>query len=263
MSNVPVPIPSRLTLTPKQKKELHDIPSSDFINNVWKSQTDADSFLREHDLTLEDEPKRKFKVRYSDKVKSIWIFQCCCGIDPTLRRKENAKNDNSKARKSRQIYEFVGCLAFARVKIFKNNCIGVIGYLTHSDDCQRQKPSYVLDNCKKTKNEIKNYEYLTECKTKENEIKNYEYVTECKTKEVDVENNDQYATKTEECNDIENDEFVIKINAERFEKEIKDWDVSNNKLRSKDEIEISPNNNNAKCCVTNKEIYLLPNISEY
>ncbi|CAB4467021.1 uncharacterized protein OCT59_014112 [Rhizophagus irregularis] len=227
-----VDIPSHLILTPKQKEQLCSLPVSRFTDIKWESQTDAASFLREHELILE-EPKRKLKVRYSNKAKGIRLLQCCCGTDASLR----PKNGNSKARKSRQTYKFVGCLAYARIKKFKNNCIGITGHLIHSKDCQRQKPSYVLDNCKKTKNEIKNYEYATERKAKENEIKNYEYVTECKTKEVDVENNDQYATKTEECNDIENDEFVTKTNAERFEKEIKAWDVSNNKLMSKDEID--------------------------
>ena len=44
-------------------------------------------------------------------------------------------NSEAKVRKSRQMYKFVKCLAFARVK--KNNdYVGIFGYLNYVEDCQ-------------------------------------------------------------------------------------------------------------------------------
>ena len=46
-------------------------------------------------------------------------------------------NSEAKARKSRQMYKFVECLAFARVKKNKDNdYVGIFGYLNHVEDCQ-------------------------------------------------------------------------------------------------------------------------------
>lgn len=127
---------SHLILTQKQREQLCSLPISKFIDRKWESPNDAASFLKEHDLILENNPERKWKVRFSDKAKDICLLQCCCGSDTSLR----PKNGNSKVRKSRQIYKFVGCLAFARIKKYKNGCINISGYLTHSEDCQRQLP---------------------------------------------------------------------------------------------------------------------------
>lgn len=141
-------ISSHLILTQKQKERLCSLPISRFTDRKWESQKDAASFLKEHNLILENNPERKWKVRYSNKAKGICLLQCCCGSDVNLR----PKNGNSKARKSRQIYKFVGCLAFARIKKYKNNCINISGYLTHSEDCQRQLPLHRL-------NETANWQY--------------------------------------------------------------------------------------------------------
>jgi hypothetical protein len=138
-------ISSHLILTQKQREQLCSLPVSKFTDIKWESQSDAASFLKEHDLILENtkspKPERKWKVRYSNIAKGIRLFQCCCGSDVSLR----PKNGNSKVRKSRQIYKFVGCLAFARIKKYKNNCINVSGYLTHSEDCRRQHPLQYLN----------------------------------------------------------------------------------------------------------------------
>ncbi|PKY16270.1 hypothetical protein GLOIN_2v1883656 [Rhizophagus irregularis DAOM 181602=DAOM 197198] len=141
-------ISSHLILTQKQKEQLCSLPVSKFTDRKWESQNDATSFLKVHNLILENKPERKWKVRYSNKAKGICLLQCCCGSDASLR----PKNGNSKARKSRQIYKFVGCLAFARIKKYKNNCIHIFGYLTHSEDCQRQLPLRPL-------NETINWQY--------------------------------------------------------------------------------------------------------
>ena len=50
-------------------------------------------------------------------------------------------NQEEKTRKPRQMYKFVGCLAYARIKKDKdNNYISVFGYLKHIEDCQRCLP---------------------------------------------------------------------------------------------------------------------------
>ncbi|PKK72654.1 hypothetical protein RhiirC2_848238 [Rhizophagus irregularis] len=132
MSNVN--ISPHLILTPKQKEQLRSIPISKFTDKKWESQNDAAPFLSEHNLTLENNPERKWKVRYSDNVKGIRLLQCRYGSDMTLRQ----KNSKTKIRKPRQMYKFVGCLAFARIKKFRNKNIHIFGYLNHSEDCRCQ-----------------------------------------------------------------------------------------------------------------------------
>jgi hypothetical protein len=51
------------------------------------------------------------EIRSSIKNKGIYILQCCCGSDMSLKN----SNPEAKTRKSRQMYKFVGCLAFARI----------------------------------------------------------------------------------------------------------------------------------------------------
>jgi hypothetical protein len=136
MSNVN--ISPHLILTPKQKEQLRSIPISKFTDKKWESQNDAAPFLSEHNLTLENNPERKWKVRYSDNVKGIRLLQCRYGSDMTLRQ----KNSKTKIRKSRQMYKFVGCLAFARIKKFRNKSIRIFGYLNHSEDCLCQDPYF-------------------------------------------------------------------------------------------------------------------------
>ncbi|GBB97447.1 hypothetical protein RclHR1_00030004 [Rhizophagus clarus] len=146
-------ISSHLILTEKQKEQLCSLPVSEFTNRKWESQNDAASFLKDHNLMLESNPERKWKVRYSNKAKGICLLQCCCGSDVSLR----PKNGNLKVRKSRQVYKFVGCLAFARIKKYKNNSISVYGYLTHSTECLRQLPLYHLNETANCQNGLSTY----------------------------------------------------------------------------------------------------------
>jgi hypothetical protein len=129
MSNLQ--IPSHLILTQKQKEKLHSLPISEFTDVKWTSQNSAISFLKEHNLVLEDiQPENKWKIRCSIKTKGIYILQCCCGSDMGL-----------KKRKSRQIYKFVECLAYVHIKKDKdNNYMSIFGYLKHVEDCQRCLP---------------------------------------------------------------------------------------------------------------------------
>jgi len=91
-------------------------------------------FLKSHNLLLEDLGQdNKWKIRYSDKKKGLYILQCSCGSDMTLK--------SSSTRKNRQMYAYVGCLAFARIKKNKdNNYVTLDGYLEHLDACINSKP---------------------------------------------------------------------------------------------------------------------------
>ncbi|CAB5193703.1 unnamed protein product [Rhizophagus irregularis] len=153
-------INSHLILTLEQKKNLRSLPDSKFTDKKWESPNDAVPFLKEHGLILENKSERKWKVRYSDKAKGICLLQCCCGS-------ERPKNGNSKARKSRQVYKFVGCLAHARIKKYKNNCINVYGYLIHSEDCQRQtstnnETEEQIESWRKANDELQPWEEIYE-----------------------------------------------------------------------------------------------------
>jgi len=135
-------IPSHLILTQKQKEQLYSLPVSEFtdVNWEWESQNSAHSFLRKYNLVLENiQPEHKWKVRYSDKTKGIYLLQCCCGSDMSLKSKKS-NSEEVKTRKSRQMFKFVGCLAFARIKKFEDNYISIFGYLNHLEDCQRCLP---------------------------------------------------------------------------------------------------------------------------
>ncbi|RGB43519.1 hypothetical protein C1646_490331 [Rhizophagus diaphanus] len=50
------------------------------------------------------------------------------------------KSEEVKTRKTRQIYKFVGCLAFAQIKKYKGLYVSIFGYLNHLEDCQRNLP---------------------------------------------------------------------------------------------------------------------------
>ncbi|PKK72656.1 hypothetical protein RhiirC2_373644, partial [Rhizophagus irregularis] len=132
-------IPSHLILTAEQKESLYSLPDSMLTNIKWESENDAVSFLKEHNLVLENRDERKWKVRYSDKAKGIYLLQCCYGSDMSSKK----KNGEDKIRKLRQDYKFVSCLAFARIKKFKNNSINIFGYLNHLEDCQHQPPPHL------------------------------------------------------------------------------------------------------------------------
>jgi hypothetical protein len=67
------------------------------------------------------------------KKKGLYILQCSCGSDMKLK--------SSLTRKNRQMYAFVGCLAFAKVKKDKDdNYMTLDGYLEHLDVCINSKP---------------------------------------------------------------------------------------------------------------------------
>ncbi len=51
-----------------------------------------------------------------------------------------SSSGEAKTQKARQMYEFVGCLAFARVKKYEGLYISVFGYLNHLEDRQRYLP---------------------------------------------------------------------------------------------------------------------------
>ena len=112
-------------------KHLTKFPSSLFTSIEWTTQTEAQKFLESHDLFLEDlKPNNKWKIRYSDKKKGVFILQCCCG----------SYNLENKVRKSRQMYKFVGCLAWARIKKYNNEYSNILGYLSHLEACSNLIP---------------------------------------------------------------------------------------------------------------------------
>ncbi|CAG8729681.1 7412_t:CDS:10 [Rhizophagus irregularis] len=59
-------------------------------------------------LILNDDQKEQLKT-----LPGLYILQCFCGSDMTLK--------SSSTRKNRQMYTYVGCLAFARIKKNKDN----------------------------------------------------------------------------------------------------------------------------------------------
>jgi replicative DNA helicase len=68
-------IPSHLILTQKQKEKLHSLPISEFTDVKWASQNSAISFLKEHNLVLEDiQPENKWKIRCSIKLKEFIFY---------------------------------------------------------------------------------------------------------------------------------------------------------------------------------------------
>src|SRR6266498_1981714 len=97
-------IPSHLILTQRQKEQLNSLSSSELTNLKWKTQDNATSFLLKHNLLLEEiRSEYKWKIRYSNKAKGIYVLQCCCGSDMSLKKSEEVKT-----RKARQMYNFVG-----------------------------------------------------------------------------------------------------------------------------------------------------------
>ncbi|CAJ0746130.1 20495_t:CDS:2, partial [Entrophospora sp. SA101] len=146
---------SKLILTPKQKEELYhllelkDLTSKDYFETkFWddsdEQQEEANEFLTYHGLIqpLLESSTRRWKTRWSDKNdrygKKI-LYQCACGTD-----KQNAFNKVApdKRRKLRQIYEFVGCLAFVKLEFDETNTKyrRLHGYLDHSEACHRGIP---------------------------------------------------------------------------------------------------------------------------
>ena len=97
MSNLQ--IPSHLILIQKQKEQLYSLSASEFTNVKWESQDNAICFLKEHNLILESiQPEHKWKTCYSNKVKGIYLLQCCCDSDMSLKKipiqKQNLENQD-------------------------------------------------------------------------------------------------------------------------------------------------------------------------
>ena len=135
-------IPSHLILTQMQKEQLNNLPASSFVNLEWSNKTQGNAivFLQQYNLVLEYIlPEHKWKMRYSNKDKEIYVLQCCCGSDMNLNSKKS-KLEEAKTRKTRQVYKFVGCLAFARIKKYEGLYVSIFGYLNHLEDCQRNLP---------------------------------------------------------------------------------------------------------------------------
>ncbi|GBB87402.1 hypothetical protein RclHR1_13870005 [Rhizophagus clarus] len=175
-------IPSHVALTQKQKEQLDSFPNYKFTDTTWESQNDAASFMSDHNL--ENNQERKWKVRYSYKAKGIRNLQCSHGIDMSSRR----ANSSKKTRRSRQS-KFVGCLAFARIKKYKDNRIRISGYLNHSMECQQQQN--VLDN---RNNETKNDVFESQININNEFVDEYENNKLCNEPIVFLDDNisDQY-----------------------------------------------------------------------
>jgi hypothetical protein len=96
-------IPTHLILTQKQKEQLNSLPN--FVNLQWGNNTQEKAivFLQQYNLILENIlPEHKWKTRYSDKAKGIYVLQCCCGSDMSLNMKKSNSGE-AKTRKSRKI----------------------------------------------------------------------------------------------------------------------------------------------------------------
>ncbi|GBB87403.1 hypothetical protein RclHR1_13870006 [Rhizophagus clarus] len=128
---------SHLILNEQQKQQLRSLPVSKLTIRKWKSQNDAAPFLTEHNINTisENKTKESWITRYSYKAKGIRLLQCCHGSDMN----SLSKNGKTKIRKSRQVHRFMGCLAFVRIKYFKDNSIHIYGYLNHSENCYNRK----------------------------------------------------------------------------------------------------------------------------
>ncbi|CAG8689520.1 16303_t:CDS:2, partial [Dentiscutata heterogama] len=114
------------------------------INKIWteseEDQKDAKEYLSFQGLwpPYVSNPTSRWKTRWSDKKNGATLYQCSCGSDMESAR----KTDVDKQRKLRQMYDFVGCLAFIRVE--KNVTNGkyrrVHGYMEHTEACHRALP---------------------------------------------------------------------------------------------------------------------------
>ena len=96
------------------------------MTKIWddsdEQQEEARKFLTYHGLIepLIKSPIRRWKTRWSDNNdkydkygKKKILYQCACGTD---KKNANSKIPTNKQRKLRQIYEFVGCLAFVKLE---------------------------------------------------------------------------------------------------------------------------------------------------
>ncbi|GBC07256.1 hypothetical protein RclHR1_07340002 [Rhizophagus clarus] len=82
MSNLQIPLHLKT-----KKKQLHSLLISEFIDVKYVSQDSVITFLKKHNLILEDiQLESKWKVRCSIKIKGIYILQCCCESDMDLKK---------------------------------------------------------------------------------------------------------------------------------------------------------------------------------
>ncbi|CAG8533698.1 4348_t:CDS:2 [Racocetra fulgida] len=145
---------SKLILNDKQKEELtnifncqpnpSDLSKEIFTTKIWteseEDQNEAKEYLSFQGLwpPYVSFPTSRWKTRWSDKKNGATLYQCCCGSDMESARKTEVE----KQRKLRQMYDFVGCLAFIRVEKNVNNgkYRRVHGYLEHTEACHRALP---------------------------------------------------------------------------------------------------------------------------
>ncbi|CAG8533602.1 33584_t:CDS:2, partial [Racocetra persica] len=148
---------SKLILNDKQKEELtnifnfqpnlSDLSKEIFTTKIWteseEDQNEAKEYLSFQGLwpPYVSFPTSRWKTRWSDKKNGATLYQCCCGSDMESARKTR-KIEVEKQRKLRQMYDFVGCLAFIRVEKNVNNgkYRRVHGYLEHTEACHRALP---------------------------------------------------------------------------------------------------------------------------
>ncbi|CAG8443059.1 2702_t:CDS:2 [Cetraspora pellucida] len=145
---------SKLILNEMQKKELtnlfnsqpspSDLSKEIFTTKIWTESEDDQKEAKEY-LSFQglwppyvSLPASRWKTRWSDKKNGATLYQCCCGSDMESARKTEVE----KQRKLRQMYDFVGCLAFIRVEKNVNNgkYRRVHGYLEHTEACHRALP---------------------------------------------------------------------------------------------------------------------------
>ncbi|RIB19246.1 hypothetical protein C2G38_2036221 [Gigaspora rosea] len=145
---------SKLILNDAQKEELtnlfnfqpnpSDLSKEIFTTKIWteseEDQKEAKEYLSFQGLwpPYVSFPTSRWKTRWSDKKNGATLYQCSCGSDMESAR----KTDVEKQRKLRQMYDFVGCLAFIRVEKNVNNgkYRRVHGYMEHSEACHRALP---------------------------------------------------------------------------------------------------------------------------
>ncbi|CAG8499446.1 15647_t:CDS:2 [Dentiscutata erythropus] len=145
---------SKLILNDTQKEELtnlfnfqpnpSDLSKEIFTTKIWteseEDQKDAKEYLSFQGLwpPYVSNPTSRWKTRWSDKKNGATLYQCSCGSDMESAR----KTDVEKQRKLRQMYDFVGCLAFIRVEKNVNNgkYRRVHGYMEHTEACHRALP---------------------------------------------------------------------------------------------------------------------------
>ncbi|RUP44734.1 hypothetical protein BC936DRAFT_149076 [Jimgerdemannia flammicorona] len=139
-------VSTKLLLTAEQRAELANLPPDSFVLEAWThhDQQHANDFLAQHTLDRRQvsDQETKWKIisghsrNSTDKEHVSRLYQCACGCHMA------ARSDVVGKRRTRQRWSFTGCLAFAEVKVRRDNgeIIKVYGYLTHNDQCRAAQP---------------------------------------------------------------------------------------------------------------------------